>query len=289
MEISLQKLEGIISHLTTSLSAQRWHSDKEKKRLSTEKNRRQKKMAIEEKVKQILDEKRGHESTTFTVAELNTLLGWYNIPKLNNMNKEEKLEKWKEICSDGKQPPKFDKWTDNDENALKEASKETETGYEGTNIYRNFLLTSDDDGVTWSAPLDVTRTTKRPTRATTICSGPGIGIQLTRGAHKGRLIFRFNEGPFWLWQNFSVFSDDAGKTWHTGVDAGTGRDWDWQIVWNRPLHPENAGNYYDRQILSFNGEERMTDGYSTDNYTEWAVECIRGQHRDPPKPWKRGQ
>ena len=102
---------------------------------------------------------------------------------------------------------------------LKEASKETETGYEGTNIYRNFLLTSDDDGVSWSAPLDVTRTTKRPTRATTICSGPGIGIQLTRGPHAGRMIFPFNEGPFWKWQNFAVFSDDAGKTWRYGVDA----------------------------------------------------------------------
>lgn len=102
---------------------------------------------------------------------------------------------------------------------LKEHSKGTAAGLEGENIYRNFLVTSDDDGVTWSAPLDVTSTTKRPDRATTICSGPGAGIQLTRGSHKGRLIFPFNEGPFWLWQNFSVFSDDAGKTWRTGVDA----------------------------------------------------------------------
>ena len=29
----------------------------------------------------------------------------------------------------------------------------------------------------------------------------------------------------------------------------------------------------------------MTAGYSTDNYTRWAVEYIRGQHRDPEKPW----
>lgn len=102
---------------------------------------------------------------------------------------------------------------------LKETSKNTATGLSGENIYRNFLVWSDDDGATWTKPLDVTTTTKRPDRATTICSGPGIGIQLTRGAHKGRIIMPFNEGPFWLWQNFSVFSDDAGKTWKTGVDA----------------------------------------------------------------------
>ena len=25
--------------------------------------------------------------------------------------------------------------------------------------------------------------------------------------------------------------------WHTGTDTGFGRDWDFQIVWNRPAHP----------------------------------------------------
>jgi arylsulfatase A-like enzyme len=73
--------------------------------------------------------------------------------------------------------------------------------------------------------------------------------------------------------------------WHTGTDTGWGRDWDFQIVWNRPGHPENAGNYYADQLLTFNGIDRMTPGYSTDNYTDWAIEYIQGQHRDPNKPW----
>ena len=73
--------------------------------------------------------------------------------------------------------------------------------------------------------------------------------------------------------------------WHTGTDTGFGRDWDYQIVWNRPKHPENAGNYYKDQILTFNGEERMTKGYSTDNYTDWAVEYLGGKNRDPNKPF----
>ena len=102
---------------------------------------------------------------------------------------------------------------------LKEHSAGTATGLDGPDIYRNLLVWSDDDGATWSAPLDVTATTKRPTRATTIASGPGIGLQLTRGAQKGRLIFPFNEGPYGRWQNFAVFSDDAGKTWTFGADV----------------------------------------------------------------------
>jgi len=102
---------------------------------------------------------------------------------------------------------------------LKEHSASIATGLDGTNIYRNFVLTSDDDGLTWSAPLDVTRTTKRPQRATTLASGPGIGIQLTRGSHKGRLLIPFNEGPYGRWQNYAVFSDDAGKIWPYGDDV----------------------------------------------------------------------
>lgn len=73
--------------------------------------------------------------------------------------------------------------------------------------------------------------------------------------------------------------------WHTGTDTGFGRDWDWQIVWNRPGKPDNAGNYYENQILTFNGVDREVPGYSTDNYTDWAVEYIRGEHRDSQKPW----
>ena len=102
---------------------------------------------------------------------------------------------------------------------LKEHSAGTATGLEGPDIYRNLLVWSDDDGAMWSQPLDVTATTKRPERATTIASGPGIGIQLTRGAQKGRLIFPFNEGPYGKWQNYAVFSDDAGKTWRYGTDV----------------------------------------------------------------------
>ncbi len=74
--------------------------------------------------------------------------------------------------------------------------------------------------------------------------------------------------------------------WHSGNDAGFGRDWDYQIVWNRPRHPENAPNYYHDQLLSINGgEPHVVKGYSTDNYTRWAVDYIKGENRDKSKPW----
>lgn len=105
---------------------------------------------------------------------------------------------------------------------IAERSKELQTGYEGDKIVRNFLITSDDEGVTWSAPRDVTRQTKRPEKVTTMAFGPGIGIQLHHGKHAGRILFPINEGPYGIWNIYTVYSDDRGKTWKLGDIAPGG-------------------------------------------------------------------
>jgi arylsulfatase A-like enzyme len=94
------------------------------------------------------------------------------------------------------------------------------------------------------------------------------------------------KSPFWpaVFRKQGYTTAQIGK-WHTGVDSGWGRDWDHQIVWNRPLHPENAGAYYERQLLAINGKEEWVDGYPADNYTKWAVEFIEGKNRSREKPW----
>lgn len=73
--------------------------------------------------------------------------------------------------------------------------------------------------------------------------------------------------------------------WHTGDDAGWGRDWDHQRVWNRPKHQDNAGAYYTKQIVATDGVEEEVEGYPADNYTNWAVDYIKGTKRDASKPW----
>jgi sialidase-1 len=102
---------------------------------------------------------------------------------------------------------------------LSERDGKIQPGLEGPAIVRNYVITSDDDGVTWSRPEDVTRTTKNPERVTIVASGPGIGIQLTRGPHQGRILMPFNEGPFHHWNVLAVYSDDGGKNWKLGQPA----------------------------------------------------------------------
>jgi sialidase-1 len=168
---------------------------------------------------------------------------------------------------------------------LTEGSKATATGYEGTNVYRNFLISSDDDGVTWSAPRDVTRTTKRPAHATTVASGPGIGIQLTRWPHKGRLIFPFNEGPFWQWNNFAVFSDDAGATWRCGENVPGALLTDAKGKTRSQVNEVQMAELFDGSVLlnsrQFAGKKVRKISISRDGGETWSPLADAPELRDP--------
>ncbi len=72
---------------------------------------------------------------------------------------------------------------------------------------------------------------------------------------QGSILPPYDQAVPLLARVFSKRLPDGPKIgkWHTGVDAGWGRDWDYQIVWNVKL-PKNAGAAT-RQILAINGEE----------------------------------
>ena len=78
---------------------------------------------------------KGHDNTNWRVAELNTLLGWYKIPNLTKMSKQEKMMKWNNTHSGNVKPPEYNKLSDSDEIALLEASK-TDNGIGDTAVGR---------------------------------------------------------------------------------------------------------------------------------------------------------
>ncbi len=81
---------------------------------------------------------------------------------------------------------------------------------------RSCFVTSDDDGMTWSKPTDVSATLK-PEEAITTASGPGIGIQLKNGLKAGRIVIPFNsQDAKKNFFNWVAYSDDAGATWKRG-------------------------------------------------------------------------
>ena len=92
-------------------------------------------------------------------------------------------------------------------------------GYEGEGVCRSWVIHSDDEGLSWSSPMEVTRSVKRPTGATSSASGPGLGLELARGKHAGRVLIPFNEGPRGHWQVYAAYSDDGGASWACGETA----------------------------------------------------------------------
>ncbi|QDT05639.1 Sialidase precursor [Rubripirellula lacrimiformis] len=97
------------------------------------------------------------------------------------------------------------------------------TGF-GPDAYFTFTQTSDDHGLTWSEPVDVSVQVKRGKVVTSVSSGPGIGIVLQQGKHRGRIVMPFNQGPYGDWRVYAVYSDDDGITWQMGdVADGDGK------------------------------------------------------------------
>lgn len=92
-----------------------------------------------------------------------------------------------------------------------ERSSKLQTGHDGDMIVRNWIITSDDDGLSWSKPRHH-QDDEAAKVVTTLSSGPGIGIQLRHGKHAGRILIPFNEGPFGVWNIYTIYSDDQGKT-----------------------------------------------------------------------------
>lgn len=125
-----------------------------------------------------------------------------------------------------------------------------------------------------------------PSRATLLTGHHQHGIESMRmeGQYPGS-VYDPEKCPFWpsVFRKHGYHTAHIGK-WHTGVDDGYGRDWDFQQVWNRPAFPKNAPNYFDNQLIVTNGGEPvMHKGYTTDNYTDMAISHLKDLARNKRK------
>lgn len=82
---------------------------------------------------------------------------------------------------------------------------------------------SDDDGETWTEPVDITSQVTKP-EWKFYGVGPGIGIQLGHGKYKGRLVIpayhRLTEHKGSSPYAHVFFSDDHGESWAAGDAIG---------------------------------------------------------------------
>lgn len=127
-----------------------------------------------------------------------------------------------------------------------------------------------------------------PSRASLLTGHYQHGVESMRmeGPYPG-CVYDAAKCPFWPKElrRHGYVTAQIGK-WHTGTDTGFGRDWDYQLVWNRPKYTDTSTHYYyDQPITYHGGKTEMLKRYSTDQYTDWACDFMRGDGRDKNKPW----
>ena len=136
---------------------------------------------------------------------------------------------------------------------------------------RPFLCYSDDDGISWSKPVNMTETCKDPSWGW-YATGPGFGIQLKNGKYKGRLVIPANhtyddpegkvrKGPF-SYGAHVVISDDHGKTWRFSPSIRPGC--------NESQVTELPDGKLLMNMRSYNGKSCRAISFSNDGGETWS-------------------
>jgi sialidase-1 len=147
------------------------------------------------------------------------------------------------------------------------------TYHEGEDTRRPYMCYSDDDGLTWSEPVDMTAVCKVPDWGW-YATGPGVGIQLKSEKYKGRLIIPSNHSYAtdepghailrgeWGRGSHVLISDDGGATWRIS-DAITPGCNESQVV-------ELSDGRLMMNMRSYQGLPCRSVAYSEDGGESWS-------------------
>jgi len=131
---------------------------------------------------------------------------------------------------------------------------------------RVFYTWSNDDGLSWEDPEEITSDVKKP-EWRWYGTGPVHGIQVREGEYKGRLVVPsyftvMEDGEL---KNYShmIFSDDGGKTWEPGtptLQSGVGECTVAELPGGSLMLNMRANDFFERKVaLSNDGGETWSD------------------------------
>jgi len=131
---------------------------------------------------------------------------------------------------------------------------------------RVFVTHSADDGVTWTKPREITASVKKPDWRW-YATGPASGIQLTRDAHKGRLVIpcnhtELNSSGQPVSRAHVIYSDDHGANWQLGGSEDE--------FTNESTVVERADGSLLHNMRSYHKKNRRAVATSTDAGASWS-------------------
>jgi sialidase-1 len=142
---------------------------------------------------------------------------------------------------------------------------------------RVFAQKSLDNGATWSKPREITTSVKKP-EWRWYATGPCNGIQLTRGAHAGRLLIPANHSEHadatkHPYHSHLIFSDDHGVTWKLGGVE--------EEKTNESTLVELADGTVLQNMRSYHGEHARAVARSQDGGESWSLVTLDKKLIDP--------
>ena len=156
-------------------------------------------------------------------------------------------------------------WNDGNDNETEIIHKKTP----GSRV--PFVCYSDDDGLSWSEPVNMASDCKNPSWGW-YATGPGFGIQQKNGQYKGRLIIPANhsyddpkgnirKGPY-SYGAHVIISDDHGKTWRMSQPIMPGC--------NESQVAELSNGTLLMNMRSYNDKYSRAISFSTDGGETWS-------------------
>lgn len=154
------------------------------------------------------------------------------------------------------------------------------------------LIKSEDDGLTWSNPIELNPQVKEDWMAF-IGAGPGRGIQLKQGEHKGRIAFPIYFSNKQRKMSCAViYSDDHGVTWKRGKSPNDGRTFDGEKLDAETLSTDHSDLTESQLVEMPNGElhvymrnhsgkQRTAFAVSKDGGQTWSDVTYQDQLIDP--------